>query len=74
MVECNDVFKLFQTLNDNVIRQCILNKNGEKFVHLPTTQRNKMLVEKIFQHPVFYEVQRNIQKNKYPSNKKILAL
>lgn len=34
-----------------------LTKIGEQFIHLPTTQRNKMLAELIYKHPVFYEVQ-----------------
>ena len=36
-----------------------LTSTGEKFVHLPTTQRNKMLSELIFCHPVFYECYKN---------------
>lgn len=46
-----------------------LTKQGEQFVHLPTTQRNRMLVENIFSHPVFYE-----SYTKFTNNDKIPSI
>lgn len=50
-----------------------LTSKGERFVHLPTTQRNKMLAELIFQHPVFYEIQMKFfEKSHYSSINEIV--
>ena len=52
----------------------ILTPKGEKFVHLPTTQRNKMLAEIIFQHPVFYKVQSEyFEKNQLSSKDEMVS-
>ena len=56
-------------------RRWALTNKGEKFVHLPATQRNKMLAEMIFQHPVFYEVQmKYLQEDQLSSNEEISDL
>lgn len=44
-------------------RHWVLTAIGERFVHLPTTQRNKLLAELIFRHPVFYRMQIEYFKN-----------
>lgn len=48
-----------------------LTSKGEVFVHLPTTQRNKMLAEIVFQHPVFYEAQMEYLKRNQSSREEI---
>ncbi len=40
-----------------------LSEKGERFIHLPTTRRNKMLAESMFSHPVFYEAFLQIRNN-----------
>jgi hypothetical protein len=51
-----------------------LTSKGEVFVHLPTTQRNKMLAEVIFQHPVFYEAQMEYLKQSLSSREEVAKL
>lgn len=55
-------------------KQWVLTEKGKTFVHLPTTQRNKMLAELIFQHSAFYEVQMNYFDNNFLSREQISLL
>lgn len=52
-----------------------LTQIGEKFIHLPTTQRNKMLAEQIYKHPVFYAAQmRYFENGTMPSKDELCKL